>query len=170
MFGPNFREGQLQTNSGPREIPLPEDDPFAMQIICNVAHSRSVPDTMPSAHLIAIACAADKYDAVALLHFASSRWCSLAIERIQRTFRLKDACNMMVAAYVLKDSQTFRKTTEEIIFQYNQSFRGIESFLGDIMPPDIIRMPSPPDNQHSVANRWLQLPWRRTVLESACIS
>lgn len=143
MLGPNFREGQPQTNGGPREIPLPEDDPFSMEIICNVAHSRSVPDTVSPSQLLAIAYTADKYDVVSILKFVSSRWISPPIRPIWGEFRIEDPLNMMIAAYLLRDSQSFGITSASIVINYNESFRSLELLLGDIMPSSIIRMSSP---------------------------
>lgn len=166
MLGPNFREGQPQTNGGPREIPLPEDDPFAMQIICNVAQARSVPDTMTPTELLAIAYAADKYDVVPILKFASSRWTSSTINPLPHEFNVEYTWNTVIAAYVLKDSESFQKSTAEIILQYDQSFRNLQPLLGDIMPADIIGTYLS-DGFSVFAKQSLQSSWKRSAIRSA---
>lgn len=170
MLSPNFREGQLHTNGGPREIPLPEDDPFAMLIICNIAHSRSVPDTISPTQLLAIAYAADKYDVVPILKFASARWISPTTRTPPHEFNIEDIGSKMTAAYILQDSESFQKTTAEIVMEYDKSFRRLEPLLGDIMPADIIRAFFFFSDSSGFAKRSSQSPWKRSAIGSAWMS
>lgn len=41
MLGPKFREGQALADDSRIDIPLPEDDPGAMESICNVLPFRN---------------------------------------------------------------------------------------------------------------------------------
>lgn len=136
MLGSNFREGQMPTNGGPREIPLPEDDPFAMQLICNVLHSRSeqLPETVSSKRLLALAYVADKYDLASTLKHATSCWMSSA----QNVPVIKELWELMTAAYILGIAEAFHKATAAIVLKHMGSFRKLDLPLGDIMPPDII--------------------------------
>ncbi|KAF1827969.1 uncharacterized protein K489DRAFT_376126 [Dissoconium aciculare CBS 342.82] len=51
LLGPHFREGRQSSGGGSdRTIALPDDDPAAMQIVCDIIHHRSknVPDETPT--------------------------------------------------------------------------------------------------------------------------
>ncbi|KAB5514896.1 hypothetical protein GE09DRAFT_1264300, partial [Coniochaeta sp. 2T2.1] len=78
MLGPSFREGQQLATNGSTEIPLPEDDADAMEIILNVIHCRNdeVKKILSPGELLRVAIACEKYDCFVPLEFAIQTWLS----------------------------------------------------------------------------------------------
>lgn len=64
MFTHGFREGENLSSSSPRLIPLPDDDPAALTLLCKILHFRTahIPTTMEVAALANLAILCDKYD------------------------------------------------------------------------------------------------------------
>lgn len=141
MLGPSFREGQPRTDSGPREIPLPEDDPFSMQVIFNIIHSRrevSHKKISPK-QLLSIAYAADKYDLASTLKYASSCWFS-SIQTPGDDFHLETYLHSMKAAYLLENEAALQMAISSIVLGYTGSFLSLWSHFDDIMPRETICM------------------------------
>lgn len=141
MLGPFFSEGQPQTDSGPREIPLPEDDPFSMQVIFNIIHSRREVShkKISSKQLLSIAYAADKYDLVSTLKYASSCWFS-SIQTPGDGFHLETYLHSMKAAYLLKNEAALQTAISAIVLGYTGPFLSLWSHFDDIMPRETICM------------------------------
>lgn len=76
MLGPHFSEGTTLASSASVEIPLPDDDPDAMEVICNVLHMRNdkVPTEFAAPDVILLAALCDKYDLCVALSPAMSLW------------------------------------------------------------------------------------------------
>lgn len=76
MFVLVWNEGNMLGRDEPTEIPLPEDDASALQTICAIIHHQNklVPQTLTASDVLGIAIAADKYDCVDALKFASTNW------------------------------------------------------------------------------------------------
>jgi len=64
MFRSKWSEGRDLSHSEPKDVALPEDDPFAFFVICCVVHhcNDKVPDSLASQQLLEVAIAADKYE------------------------------------------------------------------------------------------------------------
>ncbi|OJD29689.1 btb poz domain-containing protein [Diplodia corticola] len=163
MLNGNFREGQPQANGGRRTIPLPEDDPFAMECICASLHSRNerLPNSMTPKQLLAIAYAADKYDLVSSLRIISSHWFS-ANKATQSSFHIEDFWSTMAAAYILKDDDFFRSTTATIVLNHDQSFLGLDQLAGNIVPSEITL--SLEEKRNSVRLALMQLLYRQAYI------
>lgn len=139
MLGPFFREGQQQTHSGPREIPLPEDDPFSMQAIFSVIHSRRVDshEKMSPKQLLSIAYAADKYDLVSTMKYASSYWFS-SLQTAGYSFQVEKHLDSMKAAYLFENRDAFQMATSAIVLGYTRPFLSLISHFEDVMPQETI--------------------------------
>lgn len=78
MFRPHFLEGRelKATTRGPVEILLPDDDPEALTMICQVAHLRNddVPGHINLPVLLQVARLADKYDCSEALRYVTRQW------------------------------------------------------------------------------------------------
>ena len=77
MLHPKWRQGSDPLSQDrPVDIPFPEDDSEAMRLACAVLHHRNevVPQTLAPANTLRVAAAADKYDCVGALTFASGVW------------------------------------------------------------------------------------------------
>lgn len=66
MFGPHFSEGQNLSEANPKEVPLPDDPPEAMIIICEILHYHNRSEPAPRGELPrVIVTLVDKYDLIA---------------------------------------------------------------------------------------------------------
>ncbi|KAK0118388.1 hypothetical protein ONS95_012677 [Cadophora gregata] len=77
MFGPDWNEGHdILGRDEPVEVLLPEDNADALNVICAVLHHQNneVPETLAAGDVLRVAVAADKYDCVNALKFASGIW------------------------------------------------------------------------------------------------
>ncbi|EMD87308.1 hypothetical protein COCC4DRAFT_59179 [Bipolaris maydis ATCC 48331] len=73
LLGPNFREGQDLNTSSPREIPLPDDDPYAMTTICATMYHdfSNIPRSLTTDLVPSIMRHGDKYNCHDVLTLAS---------------------------------------------------------------------------------------------------
>jgi hypothetical protein len=116
MFGPNWKEGHnILDLDGPVDLPLPDDNAAALKIICSVLHhqNKEVPQTMAAGDVLAVAVAADKYDCITALRFASESWLRPSSD---------DAGSLMLrtaAAYLLQNAQAFWELTRRLILDYD---------------------------------------------------
>ncbi|KAL2068131.1 hypothetical protein VTL71DRAFT_16229 [Oculimacula yallundae] len=116
MFGPEWKEGYNMLNrDGPVELLLPEDNADALKIICTVIHHQNdkVPQTLAAADILEVATAADKYDCVNALKFASRNWL------LRGKKEAGDLMLLTAAAYVFQDAQAFKETTRELILNHD---------------------------------------------------
>lgn len=76
MLGPHFSEGSTLASSESVEIPLPDDDPDAMEVICYVLHMRNddAPSELAGGDLIYLAGLCDKYDLFVAMRPAMNLW------------------------------------------------------------------------------------------------
>jgi hypothetical protein len=116
MFGPNWKEGHdMLDRDGPSELLLSEDNAAALKIICSIIHhqNREVPRTLAAGDVLAVAVAADKYDCVDALRFASESWLRPSRD---------EAGNLMLlaaAAYLFQNAQAFKEITRALILDYD---------------------------------------------------
>ncbi|PTB51909.1 hypothetical protein M431DRAFT_522865 [Trichoderma harzianum CBS 226.95] len=119
MFRPDWKEGHdLLDGDRLTEIPLPEDNAAALKIMCSVIHHKAseVPRTLAAGDVLAVAVAADKYDCVEALIFASDGWL--------RPFR-DEAGNLMLltaAAYLFQNARAFEEITKALILDYKDPY------------------------------------------------
>jgi len=73
LFGPKFAEGQNLSSSDPKEVPMPDDDARAVEMICNIIHLRNdaVPLSLAPEEVFEVAAAADKFDCASAVKLAS---------------------------------------------------------------------------------------------------
>jgi hypothetical protein len=122
MFRPEWREGHdIRNRVKPVDVPLPEDDATALQLLCAVIHHRNdmVPDRLPIHTVLSIAVTAEKYDCIWALRFASESWLRPDRDAIGDLFVLA------AAAYLLENAVAFRKITKRMILTHNGSFTAI---------------------------------------------
>ncbi|KAK4542583.1 hypothetical protein LTR36_006631 [Oleoguttula mirabilis] len=118
MLSPNFKEGlELAFSSAPIEIPLPDDDATAMEVLCNVLHHRN--DTVPVAasltasRLLQIAQASDKYDCAVALQPTARCW----LAELGRMTRTEERRTLITAAYVFNDAHAFKEFGRCVVLQ-----------------------------------------------------
>ncbi|KAL3587799.1 hypothetical protein FPOAC2_13698 [Fusarium poae] len=116
MFGPNWKEGHdMRDRDGPFELSLPDDNAAALKIICSIIHYRNteVPRALAAGDVFAVAVAADKYDCVNPLKFASETWLRTSGD---------EAGNLMlltVAAYLFQNAPAFKEITRALVRDYD---------------------------------------------------
>ncbi|KAH5617660.1 hypothetical protein HBI23_251470 [Parastagonospora nodorum] len=116
MFTPNWKEGDaLFSQSEPMEILLPEDNATSMRLICAIIHhqNQDVPDNLSARNILGVAVAADKYDCVLALRFASENWFH------GRNEEAGDQVVLAAAAYLLQNGKAFREITKTMILTHN---------------------------------------------------
>ena len=76
LLSPRFKEGSELAANFTAEIPLPDDEGYAMHALCQVLHLRnkSFSDSMPYDELLKIANLADKYDCTEAVMHAAELW------------------------------------------------------------------------------------------------
>ncbi|KAL3479211.1 hypothetical protein BJX99DRAFT_255740 [Aspergillus californicus] len=120
MLGPDWKEGRA-LEDGCAELLLPEDDAVAMEYICAIIHHQNMmlPTTMAPYDILKVAVAADKYNFVDALRFASKSWLYPC--------NAKAAVLMVLAAaaYAFQDPQAFRNLTKSLILNHGGSYRSL---------------------------------------------
>lgn len=119
MFSPHYSEGQNlgDISSGLKEVPMPEDDADAMEIICSLIHFRSVPEEIDASLMLQIAVAADKFDCGIVLQHASIVWADRT-----KSKGLVELAQLMAASYLLDNSKAFSKVTLAMVFLHRDSY------------------------------------------------
>ena len=140
LLGPNFREGQgtMRTEKEPQTIELQDDDPIAMQDMCNLLHLKPDPALHPPrkispVRILKLVVVVDKYDCAEALRLQ----CIGLLSTISTT---KDAFSAQIvasAAFLLGHESIFREATRAWAMgnrcaQYNDVL-GSES-LSEILP------------------------------------
>jgi hypothetical protein len=116
MFRPGWKEGSnLLSQDRPVDIPLPDDNFEALKLICAVIHHRNevVPQTLAPAEILQVAAAADKYDCIGALTFASGVWLRL------REMEAQDLMFLTAAAYLLRNTEAFKQLTQALLLDYD---------------------------------------------------
>lgn len=127
MFNGKFREG---AKSG--EVPLPDDDPWALEVMLNFAHLRFAAITEPTiAELVKLTLICDKYDLVALCWFHVDGW----VEKYQKAVNDKpeDHPSMAFFAWVFGYAEWMRSLQKALMLR--TAFSQTDSLQSITMPP-----------------------------------
>ncbi|EWZ78583.1 hypothetical protein FOWG_17190 [Fusarium oxysporum f. sp. lycopersici MN25] len=122
MLGPNWKEGHdMRHHHGPFEVSLPDDNATALEIICSIIHFQNdkIPRTLAGADVLAVAVAADKYDFLNALNFASKTWL--------RECKGNPEALMLLAtvAYLFRNAQAFKELTSALVLNHFGSYLGL---------------------------------------------
>ncbi|KAL0936234.1 btb poz-like protein [Colletotrichum truncatum] len=120
------------TSSSPARIPLPEDDPAALETICRVLHNRTDPslyDLSPQ-QVLSVAIAADKYDCAPALALAVEHWLSPGkLEGLK--YAAQDDCigfrrgDLLLASYWFQNERVFKEVTRMLICEVKGGYEGL---------------------------------------------
>ncbi|KAL1852454.1 hypothetical protein VTK73DRAFT_9215 [Phialemonium thermophilum] len=124
MLGPDWKEGRaLLDSDGPAEISLPEDNAVALKIICSVIHHQTgnIPPTLAAGDILAVAVAADKYNCVRALRFASETWLRSPRDEADELMLLA------AAAYLFQDALAFKQITGALVLGYDGPYLALSS-------------------------------------------
>ena len=118
MFEPVWNKGNMLGRDESTEIPLPEDDASALQIICAIIHHQSklLPQTLTASDVLGIAITADKYDCLDALKFASTNWLQPHNRDVNSLIRLT------AAAYIFQDAAAFKRITKALILNHGGTY------------------------------------------------
>lgn len=134
LFGPNFREGQDLNASSPKEIPLPDDDPYAMTAICATMYHAfdQIPRSPATDFVLSIIKHADKYDCCDVLTLPSQAYGWLKSDHLTLG---KDLVNILAVSYLVRHQEAFTNTSKALVSKYDGSFADLaDNVLCDILP------------------------------------
>lgn len=102
MLGPHFKEGSDLSTSSKVEIPLPEDDPQAIEIVCLIIHLRIdlVPAKLTHNTLLKVTRHCDKYGLLDVTRPTVQQWLDLRSEH--PPVPISAAVDPMEAAFLFK--------------------------------------------------------------------
>lgn len=112
MLSPHFKEGSTLSAQSKVSIPLPEDDPDAMVILCKALHMRfdMRAEEISAETLLKIGVVADKYDCSLGLGVLPHYW----INQQMSTANDKTRAQLFVASYLLKEPEMFQRLGYEL--------------------------------------------------------
>jgi hypothetical protein len=122
MLGPNWKEGHdMRHHHGPFEVSLPDDNATALEMICSIIHFQNdkIPRTLAAADVLAVAVAADKYDCLNALNFASKTWLR------ECKGNPEDLMLLATAAYLFRNAQAFKELTSDLVLNHLGSYLGL---------------------------------------------
>ena len=98
---------------------MPDDIANALEIICNIIHHRNdaVPEKLKPDEIFKIAIAADKFDCIVALKYATTLW--LNPRNVKDIFELG---HLMAAAYILDNARAFDEITLLMLFHHKGSY------------------------------------------------
>lgn len=130
MFQPNaFAEGQhLSSDRTIKELPLPEDDPQAMRLLCHIMHQNSteVPDNIDDDLLLSAARHIDKYFLHRVSGFFIDHWFTGKCLYLGRSRH-----KVLIAAIILSKNEPFKSQTRSFLMNQADSY---VAMIGDDAP------------------------------------
>jgi hypothetical protein len=115
MFSPHFKEGSHLSPEVPSEVPLPDDEPEAMTVLCNCLHFRNghVPRNVDFPLLRSLAVLCDKYNCAKSIF----PWSILWLQRWE-TEKCEDGFEaLLIVIYALDCAEAFKKATKKAILE-----------------------------------------------------
>ena len=148
MFNSSFREGlDLAANETCR-IPLPDDDPGAMHVLCILMHQQDIDSKgeLNSGGLRLIAMLADKYSCTGAVKYWAELWIGKLQDELEgsRTDE-KAMVDLLVVSYILNLPTRFASVTKRMVYWLPKSMSEI-SELGwyvdneaqEVLPQNLI--------------------------------
>ncbi|KAL9105753.1 MAG: hypothetical protein Q9187_008661 [Circinaria calcarea] len=137
MFSLSFREGSVPPlDNKLRHITLPEDDPEAMEALCNLLHHQpqNVSIKRIDVFLERLAITADKYDCAPTLRYWSRHRLSQRIGR-----KKPNQAQLLSITYLLNDAVGFRRLTRHMVYSLHQEddegmAYGISDYSWSLLP------------------------------------
>lgn len=112
MLSLQFKEGSTLSAESKVSVPLPEDDPDMMVILCKALHMRFAMkmEEMSPEILLRLGVVVDKYDCAIGMEAISHYW----INKQSPAVTDKTRAQLFVASFLLKDSETFQRLGYEL--------------------------------------------------------
>ena len=112
-----FKEGQTLSAAGKVEVPLPEDDPNAFEVVLNIIHGRNklVPRVLSLEMLTSVSLLVDKYQMAEAVQCFSDTWIGALIEDLPEVYPSKmpgSVLRWLQISWVFENNEVFTKMTE----------------------------------------------------------
>lgn len=139
LFGPHFAEGQNLSSSAPKDVPMPDDDAKAVDIICSIIHLRNdvVPLSLDPKEVFAVAVTAEKFDCANAVKLASMFWLKMSVVEVHA---VEDLAYLMGAAYILDNGDAFAEITLAMMMRHKESYLPWAEHLLTFVPWEVLRM------------------------------
>lgn len=136
MLGPSFKEGYQLSQPGLIEVPLPEDNAEAMQIVFNVIHGRNnaVSETLDAGMLLQVTIIADKYDYYVPLTFAMRAWL-----KCMSPTTPEEAWTLAMVALLLRKQESFADAISALVLHHSGTYLGLTNLYKEL--PDQTMQP-----------------------------
>lgn len=133
MFNGNFSEGQTLSTSSPKKIPLPDDDPEALILLCKITHLQTsqIAKIVPLGQFTDFAILCDKYQCTEAVAF----WSSLQIAEYLSKPLVKGIETLVFVTYVLDMPREFQQVTTHIIRDHGGLLNDHKATHGSLMVP-----------------------------------
>ncbi|KAI5356901.1 putative BTB/POZ domain-containing protein [Septoria linicola] len=114
MLGPHFKEGQILKTGSQLDLPLPDDDPEIMLLICEVMHMKRVTMNQPNPErLLRLAVVVDKYDCRVALAYFICTW----FQQLPAFGSDFERVNVFFAAFYFKLPEEFARLGRQIVLE-----------------------------------------------------
>ncbi|KAL1640813.1 hypothetical protein SLS58_006636 [Diplodia intermedia] len=139
MFGPHFSEGQNLSEANPKEVPLPDDPPESMTLICEILHHQHPSSSVRSKLLLEpLVSLVHKYDLVDAMGFKVAAFLEHELPAAKEDeFRGFEEQGLLAMAYLLKDKRSFNLISREVLIFYGGSFSDFDDPF-NILPSEIL--------------------------------
>ena len=120
MFDGRFSEGQNLSPASPRTVPLPDDDPESIIMICKIAHMQTseLPLKLAVTVVSKIALACHKYDCANVVRPWAIIWIGALLEDLEAA----DFEKMLLATHLLDLPREFFRVSQRLVRDPNTIF------------------------------------------------
>jgi hypothetical protein len=134
MLSPKFNEGAQLSANNAVEIPLPDDDPKAMDTLCKVLHFQreSMTEQPSPTDLLTLARLADKYNCTGAIRDTAKQW----IEDFRQAPVASDTkswINMLATAFYFQHARAWDVLCKDVILKSVGSITPIEGDHPEVM-------------------------------------
>ncbi|KAK3637335.1 hypothetical protein LTR56_013684 [Elasticomyces elasticus] len=129
LLGPRFREGITLATSATVEIPLPEDDPGDMQILCSILHMRhdQAVSVLGAKTILSFAMLCDKYGCAKAVQPSVQLW----VQNHVKAAEVLDLVEYLKAVSLLRYQDSARRVGAQLI---KKAFASIVSLVAPETP------------------------------------
>ena len=133
MFDGRFSEGQSLSPASPRTVPLSDDDPECITMICKIGHMQTsqLPTTLTAIDLFKPALVCNKYDCVGVVRAWAIIWVAALLEMPAA----QDFEKLFLATHLLDLSGEFSRVSQSLIRDQSTTFSIVKAMAGQEFLP-----------------------------------
>lgn len=133
MFDGRFSEGQSLSPASPRTVPLSDDDPECITMICKIGHMQTsqLPTTLTAMDLFKLALVCNKYDCVGVVR----AWAIIWIAALLEMPAAQDFEKLFLATHLLDLSGEFSRVSQSLIRDQSTTFSIVKAMAGQEFLP-----------------------------------